>query len=189
MGTCRVNLLYCQNAAATGILVDRKLGNIDGGVTRTPAVSESAIGEKKFWCGSCGESRSEQGVCVLFRSADLPCAFWQEGRSSVKVRLIRKVAANLRQPKCGLRQESARSCEMSPLPDLSLLPRPILYGRAVERSDGRFQAPVSWQPRANQTTRDRCQKSVPLRTMRSGLQGDRRQRIAGISRHQQRCDW
>jgi hypothetical protein len=123
--------------------VDRKLGNIDGGVTRTPAVSESAIGEKKFWCGSCGESRSEQGACVLFRSADLPCAFWQEGRSSVKVRLIRKVAANLRQPKCDLRQESARSCEMSPLPDLSLLPRPILYGRAVERSDGRFQAPVS----------------------------------------------
>jgi hypothetical protein len=67
MGTCRVNLFYCQNAAATGILVDRKLANFDGGVTRTPAVSESAIGEKKLWCGSWGESRSEQGVCVLFR--------------------------------------------------------------------------------------------------------------------------
>jgi hypothetical protein len=30
--------------------------NFDGGVTPTPAVSESAIGEKKLWFGSCGKS-------------------------------------------------------------------------------------------------------------------------------------
>src|SRR5215472_2829444 len=57
-GTCRANRHCCQKWGQQGPERIGNSGNFDGGVPRTPAVSESAIGEKNLRCGSCRNLRA-----------------------------------------------------------------------------------------------------------------------------------